>query len=652
MAKKYKISTFGLLVFIPVFVFSILIIPHKIKAGLLLNRTLYIGMSAGLVGHWTFDGVDLADVTAYDRSGTAKGTITGGATSTPGRIGQALSFDGVNDYVDIGAGPTTVNSVSFWVYPKTTTGYFVNLTGTTDYIWVSAGTVTATGFTAPAIYVNGVQSSTLVVHQWQHVVVTDTTAENASNLDIGRTQDTNYMEGMIDDVRISNRVLTQEEIKRLYKMGGTLKIGQTISNDSLRSGLVGHWTFDGVDMAGVRASDISGSRNNGQLSTTTIIITFSATASTTWIAPFGITAFSVEAWGAGGAGGGQAINQDGGGGGGGGAYSRTTYLPLVSDTYNVSIGDGGNGSAGVDGTSGGDSYFANGNGNTKANRLVVACGGLPGLTSSGTPPAGPAGGAASCGLGGNTFSGGAGGKGRNQTAGKGGGGGEGACTNQDGDAGTDGGTSPGAGGALGADGNGCDGGNGGAGAAEDTAGNPGTAPGGGGGGSGSDEAGVDLAGGAGADGQIRITYDIPGPTRTPGRIGQALSFDGVNDYVDIGAGPTTVNSVSFWVYPKTTTGYFVNLTGTTDYIWVSAGTVTATGFTAPAIYVNGVQSSTLVVHQWQHVVVTDTTAENASNLDIGRTQDTNYMEGMIDDVRISNRVLTQEEIKRLYTMGR
>jgi hypothetical protein len=96
----------------------------------------------------------------------------------------------------------------------------------------------------------------------------------------------------------------------------------------------------------------------------------------------------------------------------------------------------------------------------------------------------------------------------------------------------------------------------------------------------------------------------------------------------------------------------VNLTGTTDYIWVNAGTITATGLTSPTIYVNGAVSSTLLANQWQYVVVTTNTSENASNLDIGRTQDANYMEGSLDDVRVYNRALSADEVKQLYNMGR
>ena len=54
-------------------------------------------------------------------------------------------------------------------------------------------------------------------------------------------------------MRIYNRVLSVDEIKRLYKIGATAKLGISHTNDSLGTGLVGHWTFDGPALAGGNA---------------------------------------------------------------------------------------------------------------------------------------------------------------------------------------------------------------------------------------------------------------------------------------------------------------------------------------------------------------------------------------------------------------
>ena len=61
----------------------------------------------GLVGYWSFNGADMNWSTgqALDRSGNSNnGTTTNMSTTTspvPGKVGQALKFDGVDDYVSV-----------------------------------------------------------------------------------------------------------------------------------------------------------------------------------------------------------------------------------------------------------------------------------------------------------------------------------------------------------------------------------------------------------------------------------------------------------------------------------------------------------------------------------------------------------------------
>ena len=56
----------------------------------------------------------------------------------------------------------------------------------------------------------------------------------------------NFFDGKIDDVRIYNREVTDEEIKRLYELGATTKIAKTLKTISpLEEDLIAHWTFDG-----------------------------------------------------------------------------------------------------------------------------------------------------------------------------------------------------------------------------------------------------------------------------------------------------------------------------------------------------------------------------------------------------------------------
>src|SRR3989338_1995882 len=81
-------------------------------------------LSQGLVGYWSFD--EDAGTTVPDHSGNGNtGAATGGPTGTTGQLGRALSFDGSNDYVDMGEvatlGTNTDKTVSMWVKIDTKT---------------------------------------------------------------------------------------------------------------------------------------------------------------------------------------------------------------------------------------------------------------------------------------------------------------------------------------------------------------------------------------------------------------------------------------------------------------------------------------------------------------------------------------------------
>jgi hypothetical protein len=79
---------------------------------------------------WSFDGADISGATAYDRSpvGTNHGTIIG-AVPTIGKKGQALEFDGVDDYVTVAnadsLNPTNI-TLSSWVKTSTSGKYVVS----------------------------------------------------------------------------------------------------------------------------------------------------------------------------------------------------------------------------------------------------------------------------------------------------------------------------------------------------------------------------------------------------------------------------------------------------------------------------------------------------------------------------------------------
>src|SRR3990167_8735704 len=144
-----------------------------------LNTSQNSLMTNGLVGLWTFDGADISGTTAYDRSAnTNNGTLTNGPVVTLGRLGQAVDFDGSNDYVSVADNATldfddTADlSISGWFYRDnfesddtiiaksngqlgTDTGYLVYIDDATDKLVLKVGdgtdlyTVTSTStFTA------------------------------------------------------------------------------------------------------------------------------------------------------------------------------------------------------------------------------------------------------------------------------------------------------------------------------------------------------------------------------------------------------------------------------------------------------------------------------------------------------------------------
>ena len=280
--------------------------------GTTVNVTLKTNpdLESGLVGHWTFDGKDMTNG-VIDRSGNGNtGVLSGysdtGTTTAVGKIGQSLEFDGANDYIDIGdltsffSSEATLNA---WIkldnnVPASTpqTGFFVlNSLDATDthYPWTN-GVIYLSIFRDDRIQVGdvGVDKS-----EWHMVTITNApgannwkfyqngveyfnaTGEDTVFIDtvseIGLNEQGDNFQGQIDDVRIYSRALSPEEISRLYELGGTTHVNVTLkTNPDLESGLVGHWTMDGKDMIN-NVADVSGQGNHGALqghiSTTTAI---------------------------------------------------------------------------------------------------------------------------------------------------------------------------------------------------------------------------------------------------------------------------------------------------------------------------------------------------------------------------------------------
>ena len=268
-----------------------------------------VGLGAGLVGHWTFDGKNMvsnvADSSGQGNSGLMSGFTSTSSAVTAGRVGQGLSFDGVDDIINIGSA-ASLNlsnnySISFWINP--TAGFSgtiirqtSNVSNSTIYskyeIRVTATDVTfitGNGSTGDS----DVFSTTIDSNKWTMISCTLSNVnikscyKNSSLINsvsndvdtslitpiiglIGTNRNTatnNFYEGSLDDVRVYNRVISDLEIKQLYSQGAT-KVASTISRpagSSLLYGLVGNWTFDGKNMVS-NVADSSGQGNNGLMS--------------------------------------------------------------------------------------------------------------------------------------------------------------------------------------------------------------------------------------------------------------------------------------------------------------------------------------------------------------------------------------------------
>lgn len=202
-------------------------------------------LSNGLVGYWKLD-ESSGNATDSSENGL---TLTNNGTTTfvTGKFANGSEHvPASSQYLSTATTISGVKSVSFWTNPDSTTNYFISLTSSA-YITASSGTISATGFTSPQIFVNGTQTTTIAADSWQLVTVTTDTAINADTFYVGR-QGSNYYDGTMDEVRLYHRAISPAEITSLYNWA---------------PGPVGYWKMD--DNTGTSAVDSSGNGGTGTL---------------------------------------------------------------------------------------------------------------------------------------------------------------------------------------------------------------------------------------------------------------------------------------------------------------------------------------------------------------------------------------------------
>ena len=179
-----------------------------------------------------------------------------------------LSFDGADDYVDIGdiTGSSNIvdgiKTISFWMHADDITShtdYLIDLNGD-DYITKEDAEVTASPhISSPTYYVNAVSGEQTIaaVDTWYHVVIKTSTGIPPSDVDIGRLESTGFFDGVIDEVALWSVELTDDQIKTLYIQG----LGFLATNIA-NANLVGFWNFNDTDDT---TDDVSSNSNTGDI---------------------------------------------------------------------------------------------------------------------------------------------------------------------------------------------------------------------------------------------------------------------------------------------------------------------------------------------------------------------------------------------------
>jgi hypothetical protein len=211
-----------------------------------LGLSLTSVIRADLVGWWRLD--EGSGTTAYDSSGNGNdGTILGNPQWVPGKIAGALEFDGDGDYIDCGNDPifdiTEEITLAIWVNAndngnsahncwlgKGDNAYAIkHQSGNYLEFFIYDGDWHSTNYSTDITSLNG---------DWHHMagtydgselkfyldgelaanlVYSSTIGTAAHNVTIGENSQATgrYFDGMLDDARIYNEVLSKEDIQSI-----------------------------------------------------------------------------------------------------------------------------------------------------------------------------------------------------------------------------------------------------------------------------------------------------------------------------------------------------------------------------------------------------------------------------------------------------
>ena len=295
---KLKLFIIALLT---ILLFSGYALASRLDSSLTSKPTSGDSLKNGLVGWWTMDGADVNATQVLDKSGLDQTGTRSNVTPVPGKIGQAMSFNGKSSKIAITKTAIVYPiSISFWYkIPSSVTGakYLMGLNGDTYPIIVWSGNLVYFGGSGGAQINSGIASR--VYNTWHlYTVVAPSTSIDLADVYIdgvlseviaANSAPSNQpgtvftlgslstitlpLLGSMDDVRVYNRALSASEVTALYKYGQT-KIASSLqakptSGDALKNSLVGWWTMDGQDINATQVLDKSGLSNTGTRVSTT-----------------------------------------------------------------------------------------------------------------------------------------------------------------------------------------------------------------------------------------------------------------------------------------------------------------------------------------------------------------------------------------------
>jgi len=291
-----SIRYYVLCIFIlPIILYTLYFIPKTAEAAVLSKAP----NNLGLIGYWSFD--EATGTKVGDSSGNNNHGVMSGATLPvwrDGRYGKSLYF-ATDETGVITMGNFADNLPNFTTSAWFKTNYF-HITMAGAMIGKANNLATGNGWVMGmwansfqgvmqsddgAVWVQKTTAANYNDNEWHHGVsvfsngtvtlyidgvaapMVDRSGggtlhsfSNSENVKIGNIAEGDGFSGELDDIRIYNRALTATEIQKLYQ-SGSAKVNDS-QNSNLTNGLIGLWSFDGKDISD-KIYDRSGQGNNG-----------------------------------------------------------------------------------------------------------------------------------------------------------------------------------------------------------------------------------------------------------------------------------------------------------------------------------------------------------------------------------------------------